>query len=388
MSALIKVLKREIGLVYNKKLFWMLAFVIPLSLCLLMCLIFSKGSPTNLPIAVLNEDNSEISRLFVRNINTLPSCSVKYNVLNFQEGHQLLTEGKVYGFIAIPRNFEHDLFRLKQPKLLFYYNNQRILIGGIISKDINTLVQTMMVGIDVKIRTKYGMPIEEAIKQSNIINVKEHILSNPYFNYQYFLSLVAFGHILQINFILTMLWGLGSEFKYGRTKGWLAAANNSIFIAFLGKMIPYFTVYVFLFAVLYFIYFIILGVPYVGNLLMGIISTVVFAFTCCCIAIIFISINGNFRYGLSNAAFYVAMGFAFAGVTYPVMAMPLIAKIYSYSIPITYWVTVMINQSLRGVPFVYDIKNIFAMCILCGISLTFLPRVKKLALDERRWFQL
>ena len=31
----------------------------PLLMCLLICLIFSKGSPTNLPIAVLDEDNSE-----------------------------------------------------------------------------------------------------------------------------------------------------------------------------------------------------------------------------------------------------------------------------------------------------------------------------------------
>ena len=387
MSAFIKVLKREIKRVYKQELFWLLAFVIPLSLCLLMCFIFSKGSPTNLPIAVLNQDNSEISRMFVRNINTLPSCLVKYNVSNFQEGHQLLTEGKAYGFIAIPHNFQHDLYRLKQPKLLFYYNNQRILIGGIISKDINTLVQTMMVGIDVKIRTKYGMPMEEAIKQSNIINIKEHILSNPYFNYQYFLSLIAFGHILQINFILTMLWGLGSEFKRGTAKEWLRTANNSIFVAFFGKMIPYFVIYLLLFSVLYFIYFVILGVPYVGNVFMGIVATIIFVFTCCCVSIIFISINGNFRYALSGTAFYVAMGFAFAGVTYPTMAMPLIAKIYSYSIPITYWITTMINQSLRGVPFVYDIKNIVALVVLSGVCLMFLPRVKRLALDESRWYQ-
>ncbi len=383
-----EVLKREIKQVYKKPLFWTLAFIIPLSLCFLMCIIFSKGSPTNLPIAVLNQDNSEISRMFVRNINALPSCSVKYTVTSFEEGHKLLTEGKAYGFIAIPKNFQRDLYRLKQPKLMFYYNNQRILIGGIISKDINTLVQTMKIGLDVIMRKKKGMPTEEAIKQANIITVQEHVRSNPYFNYQYFLSLVAFGHILQINFILTMLWGIGSEFKYGTTKVWLKSADNSILTAFLGKMTPYLFVYLVLFAILYFVYFVILNVPYVGNIAMGLISTIVFAFACCCVSIIFSAINGNFRYGLSNAAFYVAMGFAFAGVTYPVMAMPLIAKIYSMSIPMSYWASIMINQSLRAIPVQYDIKSLVAMLILSGIGLACLPRVKKLAMDESRWYQI
>ena len=386
--AYIDVLQREIKRIYNRRLFWLLAFAIPLSMCFLVCIIFSKGTPTNLPLAVFNQDNSNMSRVLIRNINSLSSCKVKYMVTSFEEGRRLLLNGKVYGFIAIPEGFQRDIYRLKQPKIMFYYNNQRILIGGIISKDINMLVQTMKVGLDVKIRMKNGMQLEEAIKQANIITVQEHVRSNPYFNYQYFLSLVAFGHILQVCFILTMLWSFGSEFKYGTTKVWLKAANGSIWTAFMGKMTPYWFSYMIIFAILYFLYFEIIGVPYLGSLLMGLIATIIFTFTCCCVAIIFIAINGNFRYGLSNAAFYVAMGFAFAGVTYPVMAMPWIAKIYSMSLPMSHWVSVMINQSLRSIPVQYDIKSLVAMLILSGIGLSFLPRVKKLALDESRWYQI
>lgn len=386
--AIVEVVKREIKRVYKNRLFWTITFIVPLFMCFLICLIFSKGSPTNLPLAVFNEDNSEISRMFVRNLNALPSCIVKYQVTSFAEGHQLLTEGKVYGFVAIPKNFQRDIYRLKQPKLLFYYNNQRILIGGIISKDVNLLAQTMIIGMDAKMRSKKGLPMDVAVKQSNLIVVQEHVRSNPYFNYQYFLSIVAFAHILQIHFILAMLWGLGTEFKYGTTKNWLKVADNSIIIAFFGKMVPYFILYITIFAILFFVYFSILKVPYVGNIFMGILGTIVFTLTCCCISIIFISLNGNFRYGLSNAAFYVAMGFAFAGITYPVMAMPWIAKLYSMSIPMAYWTPLMIDQSLRAVPVIYDVKHILSMMVLMGIGLAFLPRLKKLALDESRWYQL
>ena len=381
------VVKREIRRIYKEPLFWTVAFIMPLAMCLIICLIFSKGSPTDMPIAVLNDDNSAFSRMFVRDLEALPSCSVKYNVTSLEEGRQLLTEGKAYAFVAIPRDFQRDIYRLKQPKLLFYYNNQRILIGGIISKDVTMLVQTMMVGLDATIRSKRGLPMDEAIKQANLIRVNEHVRSNPYFNYQYFLSIVAFGPILQIHLILTMLWALGTEFKYGTTKEWLKSADGSIIKAYFGKLIPYFAVFLMLFAILFGTYFMIMGIPYTGDWFMGILSTLLFIFTCCCVSIIFISINGNFRYGLSNAAFYVAMGFAFAGVTYPVMVMPWIAKAYSATLPLSYWVQVMIDQSLRQIPIIYDFKHINSMLILSAVGLLALIRLKKLAMDEKRWYQ-
>ena len=81
------------------------------------------------------------------------------------------------------------------------------------------------------------------------------------------------------------------------------------------------------------------------------------------------------------------MGFAFAGVTYPVMSMPLLAKMYSATLPLSYWVKVMINQSLRQIPIVYDVKSIIALIILMSLGLLALIRIKSLAKDEKRWYQ-
>lgn len=383
----LNVVKREIKRFYKRPLVWAISFIIPLFMCLLICVIFSKGTPTNLPIAVLNEDNSEISRVLVRNLNSLPSCNVKYQVTSLIEGRQLLTEGKAYAFFVIPKDFQKDIYRLKQPKLVFYYNNQRILIGGIISKDVNTMVQTMMVGLDAKMRNKQGLPMDVAVKQANLIKVNDHIRSNPFFNYQYFLSLIAFGHILQIHFLMASVWALGTEFKLGTTKNWLKTANDSIIIAFLGKMTPYFLIFMLLFAILFLVYFGFMSVPYVGNIFLGFVSTILFVISCIAISAIFVGINGNFRYGLSNTAFYVAMGFAFGGVTYPVMSMPLAAKIYSATLPLSHWVKIMINQSLRQIPPVYDLKSLFALVILMSLGFLALIRIKKLSKDEKRWYQ-
>lgn len=386
--AYLNVVKREIQRFYRRPLVWAITFFLPLVMCLLICLIFSKGSPTDLPIAVMDNDNSQISRMIVRNLEALPSCKIKYVVSDMKEGHQLLTDGKVYAFFGIPKNFQRDLYRMNHPQLVFYYNNQRILIGGIISKDVNMMIQTMLVGIDVKIRTQKGFSTDDAIKQANIIKIDDHIHSNPFFNYLYFLSLTAFGHILQIHLLITSVWAIGTEFKYGTTKEWLRYADNSILIGFLGKLTPYFVIFNVLFGLLFLIYFGILQVPYNGSHLFGMLSTELFIITCLCMGSVFVSVNGNFRYALSGTAFYVAMGFAFAGVTFPVMAMPLAAKIYSAILPLSYWVKIMIDMSLINKPVIYDIHNLLLLASLMILGFLVLPRLKKLAQDESRWYKL
>lgn len=381
------VVKREINRFKSDFLGIIISFIFPLAMCIIICLIFGKATPTDLPIGVLSNENSQISRLFVRNLNTLPSCKVKYQVTNLEEGKKLLVEGKIYALVVIPKNFQRDIYRFSQPKLVFYYNNQRILIGGIISKDVTTMVQTMMVGLDAKIKSKKGMPFKEAVKQSNLINVVDHIRSNPYFNYLYLLSLTAFGHMLQIAMVMTSVWAIGTEFKYGTAKEWLKEADDSILTAFLGKLTPYFVIFVVLFAIVYLLYFGIYQAPFVGNILLGFLITLVFILTCLSMGAIFMSINGNLRYCLSFSAFYVAIGFALAGVTFPVMAMPLPIKIYTSIMPLNYWVQIMLDQSLRNVPYIYDLRFFIPLLCIMSVSFLALPRLKNLAKDEKRWFQ-
>lgn len=382
-----EVVKREIKRIIARPLGWIVSFVIPVSMCLLMCIVFGKGTPINLPIAVYNADNSELSRMLIRNLNTLQSCEVKYQVTSLKEGQDLLTEGKAYGFVAIPKNFQRDIYRLKQPELMYYYNNQRILIGGIITKDITAMLQSMVVGLDAKIRNKKGMPMETAIIQANPIAIVDHVNSNPYFNYLYFLALIAFGHILQINMVMISVYSIGTEFKYGTTKEWLKTADNSILTGILGKWTPYMAIFLFVYAILTIVYFGLYGVPFGGNVAVAIIASILFMISCFAIGIIFMSINGNFRYCLSNSAFYVAMGFAFAGITFPSMSMPLFAKIYGALMPLYYWIQIMLDQTFRDFPYVYDLKHFVGMIILAVLGFAASIRLKKLAYDEKRWYQ-
>ena len=88
------VVKREINQFINQPLIIVLMVVLPIVLCLITTSIFKEGSPRNLPIAVLNQDNSELSRLLERNIQTLPSCNIEYRITDFEKGKDLFKSGR------------------------------------------------------------------------------------------------------------------------------------------------------------------------------------------------------------------------------------------------------------------------------------------------------
>lgn len=198
MTALLKVFKREIYALKNNNFMLFSVFVLPFLFITLVTATFISGVARDLPIAVLDEDSSSLSRSFVRSINAAPAVAVKYKIATPNEGEYLLKSAKVYALIIIPKDFQKDIYLQKQPKLLYYYNNQMIAVGGLITRDIKTTIQTLLIGLTASIYAKKGKPLKIVTDKTSLIRIDERIKSNPYFNYSYFLMYSLIAHIFQV----------------------------------------------------------------------------------------------------------------------------------------------------------------------------------------------
>ncbi len=387
-NAFLNVVKREIKKIIKKPLLLIIMFIIPLTICFILGETFKEGSPKNLPIGVLNEDSSSLSRKIVRMIDATSTCEVKYHVNSLEEGHQLIVGGQTYGLVVIPRDFTRDIYRGTYPQLVYYYNNQMLLIGGIITKDVNMAVQTVMAGVNLKVQMKKGLPKDVALSHINIIKVDEHIRSNPYLNYSYFLSLAAFAHTFQILITFLAIWSVGIEFKEGTTREWMRISNNSILIGIFGKLTPYIIGFMSVISIVYAIYFLGYGAPFNGNLAFLIFGTLLFVLAYQFIGIMFVSITSNLRLSFSCGAFFTSLGFTFAGMTYPAIAMPAFARSYSALLPIRPYLSLLIDQTLRGIPPIYDLVYVRWLILLGLIGVVSLPLLKKHTQDDRLWYKI
>ena len=385
---MINVIKREFEILKNNSFILFILLFVPIIFCCIIIGTFSAGILNNLPVSVLDEDNSAISRQIQRAVNSAPSAEIKYRVSNLAEGQRLLTEGKAYALIVIPKNFSRDLQRMSVPKIVLYYNNQTILIGGVISKDVLTVLYTTAAKIDAVTRIKKGLPPKIALNKVNLIRVDEHVKSNPYMNYSYFLTFAAIAHVFQIFAVFISIWTFGNEFKKGTTKEWMSAANDNIFNAVLGKLLFYSSVITILMLAVYFGYILFYGAPFEGNVLFFAFSSFIFVMAYQLIGMMFVSILSNYRLAMSCGAFYTSLAFTFAGMTFPVMAMPLIGKIYSSFLPIRPFVNVVIDQAMKGIPPIYDIGYLLWISALGLMGFLSIYLLNKHVYREDLWYQI
>jgi ABC-2 type transport system permease protein len=388
MRAIFKVLKRELDTLLTRKDILAIMFGMPIFVCILLWQFFIYNVPRDLPIAILNQDNSSISRTLVRMIDATPSCETKYDVLSLKEGKDLIVSGKAYALLVIPRDFKKNLFRATHPQIVYYFNNQAILISGIMSKDITTAVMTFGAGINAKILMTKGLPEYAAIANTNPVGIDEHIRSNPYMNYSYFLTLALFVHTFQVLIAAISCWAIGRELKNGTAKDWLECADNSIIIGLIGKLMPYTFCFLFIITVVYMLYFGIYGAPFSGNMLFAAFATILYVIAYEIAPIMYIAVTSSLRFSLSCTAFYTALGFTFEGMTYPKMAMPWAGQAYSSLLPLSHYLALMVDQTIRDFPVVEDLHYIVNILLLIAAALFFIPWLKKRCLTEKDWYQI
>jgi ABC-2 type transport system permease protein len=128
-----------------------------------------------------------------------------------------------------------------------------------------------------------------------------------------------------------------------------------------------------------------MGTPLQGSFVFIVLGEMGLIFTYQMLAVLLVSVTANLRLALSLASAYAMMALTFSGLTFPQFAMPVVARVFSYLFPFTQWVKIFISQAIRGEAVVNALipMAIFVSFILLSVS--FLPRLKKVLRNEKYW---
>ncbi|NEK55584.1 ABC transporter permease, partial [Rhizobium leguminosarum] len=156
--------------------------VLPLLLMGLLAAVFSAGLATRLPIAVLDQDGTDLSRQIIRMVDASQDTSVALAVSDLAEGRQLILSGEVHGLLMLPRNLERDVFSGRRPEVVFFYNSQTMTTGNLVLRGVNAAVPTVAAGIRLSLRTAQGEPVDAAQAALAPVPVQVNPLFNPTLN--------------------------------------------------------------------------------------------------------------------------------------------------------------------------------------------------------------
>lgn len=180
--------KREIAILLNSKPVFIFAMVLPFISILFFSTLLQVGVARDLPVAVIDLDQTALSRNMIAQLDATPEIAVNYFPINQQKGEELVRLGKVYGFVVIPSNFQAAIKSGKQVKITNQYNSNMLLGGGLTYKAFRKVIGTISAGIAVEKQRKKGVATQQALVNYIPIESAIHVLSNPYTNYSYYLN--------------------------------------------------------------------------------------------------------------------------------------------------------------------------------------------------------
>jgi len=242
-TGFLQVIKRELNRMISRPIYLMMTVVIPALVIVFFATFFNQGVPNQMPIAVVDFDNSSLSRTITRSMSAGQMCKIKYKLSSYESAKIKMQEGEIYAFVVIPRNFSKDVYTGRTPYINFYTEYAHYLGSSLIMKELNTTLTTIALGIDLKMRLMKGENSIRATAQVNPISNDNHIIANPLLNYALYLTPIIMPGIICVMAMICAIYVVGIELKNGSSRRWLAVSNRNIFNAMSAKLLPYTLLY-------------------------------------------------------------------------------------------------------------------------------------------------
>ena len=323
----------------------MLLTLIPLSLAILIISIFGRGVVYKIPVVVVDNDHSKLSRLFTTHLDSSPTMDITYRVSSTKEALSLVQSAKAYTAIIIPHDFEKSVMLHLQPKITAMINTQYILIGKIITADLTSIVMKSSAEIEYIKSLADTQNSSISIAKVAPIGIQITPFFNTYKNYFYFLVSALIPAIWQIFIVITMLIAIGGMTKEHRLGEFFKDRRHTL-AKLIGLALPYTVIYT-LWGVVFLLYL------YSQWSFQGSFTVLIFALFLTVIAYqsvaLLLFVTGfDYAKSLSLGAVYTAPAFAFLGITFPIYSMNDFALLWRDILPLSHYLQIQISQANYG----------------------------------------
>ena len=374
MKGFLSIFKRELAQLFSSPKLLFLVFGVPIMLFVYYAVLLNEGVAKDLPVTLLDQDKSSLSRQFARMIDATPTMQIAYEVNDLKEGENTIKRVESYALIVIPKDFAKDVQKNAQTELLCYYNGQFLLPGGLILRDFQVVAGMLAAGARVTTLEQGGLMPQQALGMVTSVNVDSHVLYNPFTSYEYYLTVGLMPMAFQIMIVVVTIFAVGGDLKYQRGRQLLEETGGSVIAVVFGKILPYtlifFVIGVFMNAML----FGEIAVPLKGSLFGVNLFFLLYIIVSQAMAFFIASIMPSFRAALSIGGSYAALAFSFAGYTFPPEGMSTFIQGFSYLFPFHAYMRFNVNYAIRGITYNSDQLNyLIAMAVFIALGILVLP---------------
>lgn len=380
MPTILKIARRELRRMASKPIYWFCMIAAPLFCFVFFTSLMAEGLPTDMPLGLVDNDNTTTSRSLTRNLDAFEMTSIKEQYANVTEAREAVQRGDIYGFYYIPKGTTRKAQRQELPVVSFYTNYSYLVAGSLLYRDMRTMSELASGAASRTVLYAKGATERQAMAFLQPIVIDSHAINNPWLNYNVYLSNVILPGLLMLFIFMVTVFSIGTEVKHNTVHDWLIMARGSMFHALAGKLLPQTLI------------FFLIGIAFAIGLY-GVLH-----FPCHCgvptmLLVMFLGIIGaqglgvfmfamlpTLRMSLSFASLWGVISFSICGMSYPVMAMHPTLQGLSYLFPLRHYFLLYVNCALDGYPLMNAAPYVVGLLLFAMLPLLLLRRLKKMLL--------
>ena len=375
---------REIHILLVHPIYIMCMVVAPLLITFFFTSLMDEGAPQNLPIGVVDLDQTTTTRKLTRMIDAFQSTKVVAHYTSMEEARHAIQKNDIYGFLLFPKDMTSDMLAFRQPKMSFYYSNTSLTAGSLIYKDMKTVCMLAAAGVGQGVMQAKGMTPEQIKATLQPIALDTHLIGNPWVNYNFYLSAMLIPNTIILLIFLVTVYSLGIEIKFRMqrendrdNKGWLEMAHGDFGMAIFTKILPQTLVFICVFILVYSYLFGWQHFPHPGGFWRIVLLAFLSVVSAQGFGVFIFGLIPSMRMAMSVCSLWGVLSFSMAGTAFPVFAMDAPLQSVSWMFPMRHYYLIYQLCILNTYPLTEVLINIFAMLSLGFLPLLVIKRIER-----------
>lgn len=339
---------REIGNISRDKGIVIFIIFVPLSYPLLYSYVYTPEVVRDVPVAVVDESNSALSREILRRIDASPDVEIKARCSDMEAARELLRRQEVYGILRIPRTFTKELAKGNQAPLGLYCDMSSMLYYKAL------LVTATNVSLEINKDIKVENYVTGTTDRQDEINKTpidyDYVaLYNPQSGFAAFLIPPVLMLIIQQTLLLGIGMSMGNsrERHNGSVIPFHRWYKNPVHIV-LGKALPYFMLYILLGIYMFTFVTDLFTLPKLGHYSTFIAFLIPYLLACIFLAMVLSFFIYRREDSIMLLVFLSVPMLFLSGLSWPAASMPDFWKYVSYLFPSTFGMNGYVRISSAG----------------------------------------
>lgn len=336
--------QRELRMiVYHPRYFILLTLGIVFSYVFFLTLM-SEGQPQKLPIAVVDQDGSYLSRRLCHELAATQGVEVVAVYDNHLLARDAMQRQRIYAFLEIPKGTYNQVLSFRRPTITIYTNNAYLLGGSFSYKSLATMTKLASGAVQREVLRKKGYNEKTIAGLIQPIELDTHPIANPTVNYQpYILTTILPGIIGLMVLMLTIMqlhsW-LSSPYER------LLVSRGDLLACIWGQLLPYTVWYGMLGIIGNFVLFGFCHYTLYGSFLTLSVAFILFILALQSMGILLVGLIPEMHMSICIGAIYGTLSFTLSGFSYPASSMPGGMQVFGYIFPLRHYYLSYVNIAL------------------------------------------